>query len=148
VPANALRWRRIVHYPRSTHYSDVTVPPQWHQWLRHQREHPPSLAEQTADVARQDRLKILAAEADARWAAKPSLMDMPGKGDKGQAVPALDTGKTQPQEQAAEQAQREKGLRDGRQRKTEIKDDPWKKAASGPGEDWQPAPWTPTSSRR
>ncbi|KAI4594393.1 hypothetical protein KJ359_008417 [Pestalotiopsis sp. 9143b] len=144
-----LRWRRIVQYPRSAHLSDVTVPPQWHQWLRHQREEPPSLADQAADVARQSRIKALAAEADARWEAKPRLSDMPGAA-KGQPQPALDTGRTQPQEQAAEQKMQDKGLRDGAaaQGKTEVQDDPWKKAATGPGETWQPAAWTPTSTRK
>ena len=60
------RWRRIVKYPRSTHYSDVKVPPQWHQWLRYRRRDPPTLTEQVADVARRDRMRTLAAEADAR----------------------------------------------------------------------------------
>jgi NADH dehydrogenase [ubiquinone] 1 alpha subcomplex assembly factor 2 len=33
-------------------------------------------------------LKVLAAQADARWAAKPRLIDMPGR-EMGQVVPAL-----------------------------------------------------------
>ncbi|KAK9781609.1 hypothetical protein AB5N19_06037 [Seiridium cardinale] len=148
VPAHAVRWRRIVQYPRSTYLSDVAVSPQWHQWLRHQRESPPSLNEQAADLARQERLKTLAAEADARWEAKPSLMDMPGRGLTGQPVPALDTGKTQPQEQVAEERQGAKRLREETQSQTGVKDDPWKKAASGPSEDWQPTAWTPTSARK
>lgn len=154
VDPRKLRWRRIVQYPRSTHLSDVKVPPQWHQWLRHQREDPPSLTEQAADLARQDRIKTLAAEADARWAAKPRLTDMPAaaadlKSNKSQPAPALDTGKTQPQEQVAEQNLQDEGLRDtSAQDKTEVKDDPWKKAATGPGESWQPAAWTPTSTRK
>ncbi|RYP26005.1 hypothetical protein DL767_008211 [Monosporascus sp. MG133] len=112
-------FRRIVHYPRSTHYSEVTVPPAWHQWLRYQRASPPTLEEQFADAARQERIKVLAAQADARWAAKPSYLDAPGTQSRaraqqtqqegreqpgremGQAVPALDTGKTQPHERAA-----------------------------------------------
>ncbi|KAH8205735.1 hypothetical protein TruAng_000011 [Truncatella angustata] len=149
TPASALRWRRIVQYPRSTHLSDVAVPPQWHQWLRHQREHPPSLAEQSADVARQDRIRVLAAEADARWEAKPSLADMPGRGEKSQPAPALDTDRTQPHIQAAGERAQPEGHSDGGQSKTEVKDDPWKKAAGrGPSENWQPAAWTPTPSSR
>ncbi|KLO80071.1 uncharacterized protein LW93_7517 [Fusarium fujikuroi] len=71
------RWRRIVKYPRSTHYSSVKVSPQWHQWLRHTREDPPSIEEQHSDVLRQVRMQKLAAEADARWEAKPRVMDAP-----------------------------------------------------------------------
>ena len=63
----------------------------------------PTLDEQVADVARQERIKVLAAEADARWAAKGSYMDRPGH-EKGQAqavpAPALDTERTQPQAQS------------------------------------------------
>ncbi|KAI1272042.1 hypothetical protein F5Y07DRAFT_322856 [Xylaria sp. FL0933] len=70
-------YRRLVHYPRSTPYSEVKVPPAWHQWLRHQRVEAPTMAEQVAELQRQARIKLLAAEADARWAAKPSLLDMP-----------------------------------------------------------------------
>ncbi|KAK3322296.1 hypothetical protein B0H66DRAFT_553928 [Apodospora peruviana] len=71
------RWRRIVRYPSTTHYGDVKVPPAWHQWLRQLRQDPPSIAEQQEDVVRQERMKVLAAQADARWAAKPSLTDAP-----------------------------------------------------------------------
>lgn len=86
--AGSHRMRRIVKYPRSTHYSEINISPQWHQWLRHTRDNPPSIAEQSQDLVRQDRLKMLAAEADARWAAKPSFLDAPGK-QQGQPLPAM-----------------------------------------------------------
>lgn len=150
-------WRRIVKYPRSTQYSEVKVSPTWHQWLRYRRADPPTLTEQVADVARQERLRRLAAEADARWAAKPSLSDMPA-------------GATQPQEQVATREHEsssslEEGVRErvsglagpentttkppapARPQKQEQAD-PWKKAATGPGETWQPAAWAPSSSRK
>jgi NADH dehydrogenase [ubiquinone] 1 alpha subcomplex assembly factor 2 len=71
--------RRIVQYPASTHYSEIKISPQWHQWLRHTRKDPPTLTEQSQDLVRQRNLKRLAAEADARWAAKPSYLDTPGR---------------------------------------------------------------------
>jgi len=83
------RMRRIVQYPSSTHYSEIKISPQWHQWLRHTRSNPPSLTEQSQDVIRQQNLKVLAAEADARWAAKPSLLDSPGQA-RGQPLPAME----------------------------------------------------------
>ncbi|KAI0016295.1 hypothetical protein F4780DRAFT_783351 [Xylariomycetidae sp. FL0641] len=145
------RWRRIVEYARGTHYSDVKVPPQWHQWLRYQRERVPSLNEQAADVARQERLKVLAAEADARWEAKPSLLDHPGQA-KGQPVPPLNTEKTQPQEQRAvkegQEKEEETAAQKERQTPTTPKDDPWKRARGGPSEGWQPEAWTPTAARK
>lgn len=79
--------RRIVQYPPATHYSEIKISPQWHQWLRHTRNEPPSLAEQSQDLVRQRNLKVLAAEADARWAAKPSFLDAPGRS---QPLPALE----------------------------------------------------------
>lgn len=71
--------RRIVQYPPSTQYSEVTskITPAWHQWLRHIREAPPSLTEQAQDLTRQSQLKVLAAQADARWNAKESFLDSP-----------------------------------------------------------------------
>ena len=73
------RMRRIVQYPSSTHYSEIKISPQWHQWLRHTRPNPPSLTEQSQDIIRQQNLKVLAAEADARWATKPSFLNSPGQ---------------------------------------------------------------------
>jgi NADH dehydrogenase [ubiquinone] 1 alpha subcomplex assembly factor 2 len=71
------RMRRIVQYPPSVHYSEINISPQWHQWLRHTRRDPPSIAEQSQDLVRQQNLKVLAAEADKRWAAMPSFLDAP-----------------------------------------------------------------------
>lgn len=84
------RMRRIVQYSNNLHYSDVTskITPAWHQWLRHTRDEPPSLTEQSQDLVRQSNLKLLAAQADARWAAKPSYIDAPGK-SQGQPIPAV-----------------------------------------------------------
>ncbi|KAE9380486.1 hypothetical protein N431DRAFT_323820 [Stipitochalara longipes BDJ] len=79
LSSHTSRMRRIVQYPASTHYSDIKISPQWHQWLRHTRSNPPSLTEQSQDVIRRQNLKVLAAEADARWAAKPSFLDSPGQ---------------------------------------------------------------------
>lgn len=134
------RWRRIVHYPRSTHYSSVKVSPQWHQWLRYTRDDPPSFSEQQGDVVRQARMKQLAAEADARWDAKPRVMDAPG-GATGQPVPALDTGGVKAE--AKKQEQKTQG-----EEETDKKD-PWAKArAQGPGESWQPEAWSPTPAKK
>ncbi|KAI2602797.1 hypothetical protein GGR54DRAFT_644698 [Hypoxylon sp. NC1633] len=145
------RLRRIVKYPRSTHYSEVKVPPQWHQWLRYQRERPPTLSEQATDVARQERVKVLAADADARWDAKPSLLDAPGR-ERGQPVPPLNTGRTQPQERAAKESPAQNELEGEELKATQQKDDPWKPwkraRVSGPGETWQPEAWSPTPARK
>jgi NADH dehydrogenase [ubiquinone] 1 alpha subcomplex assembly factor 2 len=67
------------------------------QWLRHTRFEPPTVAEQHQDMMRQERMKQLAAQADVRWAEKPSALDAP---DKQQPVQMLqsrdpDSGVTQ-----------------------------------------------------
>ena len=46
------------------------------------------MQEQSDDVLRQQRLKVLAADADRRWAAKPSFMDAPA--GRAASMPVLD----------------------------------------------------------
>ncbi|KAI1633803.1 hypothetical protein F4809DRAFT_621873 [Biscogniauxia mediterranea] len=162
------RLRRIVQYPRDAHYSDVRVPPQWHQWLRYRRDDAPTLAEQAADAARQARVRALAAEADARWAAKPSLLDMPqsqpplgssrrsGKQEEGQeeeeeGVVREERGDVEVEAKAKEQGQarREGAAPPPPEKEKEKKKDPWKQyQRGGPSETWQPAAWTPSAAPR
>ncbi|KAK2605473.1 hypothetical protein N8I77_008307 [Diaporthe amygdali] len=157
------RWRRIVQYPRGTHYGEVKVPPQWHQWLRHTREAPPSIQEQHAEVRRQHQMKYLAAEADARWAAKPSLLEAdgagagaPGQPGAGQPVPALESlgaragGEGAP---GGEETRRDAVASGEEQQNAAARDaerkDPWKQSRrGGPSEDWQPQAWSPPASKR
>ncbi|RFU79927.1 hypothetical protein TARUN_2271 [Trichoderma arundinaceum] len=135
------RWRRIVSYPRSTHYSQVKVSPQWHQWLRHTRREPPSLEEQRTEVVRQERMKYLAAEADARWEAKPRVMEAPREQqDPAKKLPLAEE-RPQGDEARASSPQEAKKQADAK--------DPWAKArAQGPGEKWQPTAWNPTPAKR
>lgn len=138
------RWRRIVHYPRSAHYSSVKVSPLWHQWLRYTRQDPPSLDEQQREVVRQQRIKSLAEAADARWEAKPRVMDAPAA-PTGQPLPSLDTGGVR--EEVAQGDRHAATQREGQAVKEEQ--DPWAKAkAQAPGEKWQPTAWSPTPSRK
>ncbi|KAH7252089.1 hypothetical protein BKA59DRAFT_473683 [Fusarium tricinctum] len=139
------RWRRIVKYPRSAHYSSVKVSPQWHQWLRHTREDPPSVDEQRGDIMRRVRMQQLAAEADARWEAKPRMMDAP------QAAPAplLSSVKASPLQHDAGKGEQTDTTAMKVKDKVEKQDDPWAKAkANGPGETWQPAAWSPTATKK
>lgn len=140
------RWRRIVNYPRSTHLSEVKVSPLWHQWLRYTRQDPPSVSEQQGDVVRQARMKTLAAQADARWEAKPKMMDAPG-GPAGQSAPMLESRGAQ-QEVTASGAETTT-LKTPTEDKAAKSHDPWARAkAQGPSENWQPAAWSPTSTRK
>lgn len=157
------RWRRIVQYPRATHLSAVKVGPLWHQWLRYTRRDPPSLDEQRGDVVRQARLKQLAAEADARWAAKPRVMEDPLPGGHEPALPEAQQ-PTTTTAQAAALSQEPTTLRaeSKRRRKSTPRDDevveveeeqeadpkdPWKQARRGPSEDWQPQAWSPNTKK-
>lgn len=128
--------------------------PAWHQWLRYQREFPPSMQEQVAELQRQARIKVLAAEADARWEAKPSLLDMPT------TTTASGDGQVRDQElgrdrEALEKPQEAQGEGEGRPPEQTTSQtgtrspDPWKRAERGaPGETWQPEAWTPTPARK
>ncbi|KAF4339244.1 hypothetical protein FBEOM_6836 [Fusarium beomiforme] len=140
------RWRRIVKYPRSTHYSSVKVSPQWHQWLRHTREEPPSIEEQHSDVMRRIRMQKLAAEADARWEAKPRVMEAP------QAAPAplLSPATASPlQQDVRKDEQKDPDAKNSEESETETRDGPWVKArARTPGETWQPTSWSPTAAKK
>ncbi|GAB0132638.1 hypothetical protein EsDP_00001067 [Epichloe bromicola] len=144
------RFRRIVNYPRSTHYSQVQVSPLWHQWLRHMRAEPPSLEEQSGDVVRQQRMKHLAAEANARWAAKPRVME------DAATTSALGEGPLPPTnveatmldfEPDARARDAEKQQQRQRKKSAEV-NDAWTKAkAQGPGENWQPTAWNPSAKQ-
>ncbi|KAJ6780527.1 hypothetical protein PWT90_03163 [Aphanocladium album] len=148
------RWRRIVKYPRSTHLSAVKVSPLWHQWLRYTRSDPPSLDEQRGDVVRQAQLKQLAAEADARWAAKPRVMEDPLPGQE--ALPQVQAGPAARDEATtlrAESKRRKNTQGDETVRDTTAAEavdpkDPWKQARTrGPSEDWQPQAWSPNAKK-
>ncbi|KAH8909861.1 hypothetical protein BR93DRAFT_924868 [Coniochaeta sp. PMI_546] len=168
------RVRRMVKTPRNTHYGEVVVSPAWHQWLRHTRHEPPSVDEQTAELLRQERIKYLAAQADARWAARPSVLDGP---ELGQAVPALRTPRRndaakpagtlaedvresmssgrRPDEEprssrketrGVSQEEEEEKVRTG---KPPVADNPWKQATTGaPGQNWQPKGWNPSAAEK
>lgn len=122
----------------------MKVTPQWHQWLRYTRDDPPTLEEQQGDVVRQARMKTLAAEADARWEAKPRYMDAP---DGATAAPRI-----APEEQQSAPSQPEVASSTERAKKPneskEQTSDPWTQHKSkGPGEAWQPTAWDPSSTK-
>ncbi|KAK1971887.1 hypothetical protein LY78DRAFT_651353 [Colletotrichum sublineola] len=157
------RFRRIVKYPRSVYLSDVKVSPLWHQWLRHTRQEPPTLEEQTREAFRQERMKVLAAQADAKWEAKPRLTDAPGQ-QTGQRLPSFNTAQTQPIAPELEATnmntkatapvtpspQSDKPAETAspaNQTKNKYGKDPWVKA-QGPSESWQPEAWVPPVGKK
>ncbi|EAW10749.1 uncharacterized protein ACLA_052210 [Aspergillus clavatus NRRL 1] len=153
---NASRYRRIVKYNSKTHYADVKITPQWHQWLRHLRAKPPSIEEQQQDIIRQIQIKRLAQLADERWASKPSYLDKP---QTQQPAPATNTSDAtiNPPKETAHQKQNQtthnavSGTGAVEQKRDGVppaKEDPWAKARSANSEGWQPESWTPSSSSR
>ncbi|KAK2594109.1 hypothetical protein QQS21_008164 [Conoideocrella luteorostrata] len=158
LTSNETRWRRIVSYPRSAHYSSVRVSPLWHQWLRHTRVEPPSLDEQRGDIARQERMKYLAQEADARWEAKPKVMEdavarsapaLTGEAththDQDRRSQTPHAGQTEKMSSEKQRGGQKQKQNQQQQQKAEA-DDPWDKAnGRGPSENWQPTTWNPTA---
>lgn len=167
-PMNLGRPRRIVHYPRSTHYGEVALSPAWLQWLRKTRPDPPSVAEQQLEIHRQSNLKQLAAQADQRWQQQESYLDKPE--ETGQPEPLLaprdkggyvgsasrpNSSSTSAASSSSRQAageidrktqplQQEKNERESKvDQATKQRENPWAKHAHGPSEGWQPKTWSP-----
>ncbi|KAF9891971.1 hypothetical protein FE257_002935 [Aspergillus nanangensis] len=149
---NANRFRRIVKFDPKTHYSDVQVSPQWHQWLRRVRDNAPSIEEQKADIVRQMQMKQLARLADERWASKPSYLDNP-------KTPKPRTPATGTSDATLSSPQRnEEGIPDASTTTSDqpadnaapaAKDkDPWATARGGPSENWEPETWAPKPTQR
>ncbi|KAL8725988.1 MAG: hypothetical protein Q9181_006216 [Wetmoreana brouardii] len=155
--------RRILSPSTRIPYSDVHIPPQWHQWLRQTRPSAPSVQELQRDVQRQEELKQLAAAADARWASKPSVLDAPrrrnqevgvGDGEGGKGVLGR-RGESAEGSREGEGERLREGLKgeDVRDNWGEGKkgrgENPWIKALpKRPGEDYQPESWQPPASTR
>lgn len=138
------------------------------QWLRHTRFEPPTIAEQQAEVSRQERMKMLAAQADARWASKPSVLDAPDKQQPAQMLQSRDPNTGIRQANAEPEIRRDEPaplveddhiqdaaqtnaptLKTRKPMRTEPKESPWKQASKGnPGDEWQPASWAPTPAKR
>ncbi|KAF2458544.1 hypothetical protein BDY21DRAFT_410597 [Lineolata rhizophorae] len=165
--ATSRRARRIVRAARRTPLSDLDLPPQWTQWLRHARPDPPALADLARDVARQARLRELAAAADARWAARAPALGWSevveggeggrrgrgsggggGGGGEGGAAREVEVGAGERMGLGDEVERMREGERErGSERQSQGKDDPWAEANQSGGE-WQPQSWTPAPARR
>ncbi|CAG8325817.1 unnamed protein product [Penicillium nalgiovense] len=145
---NAARFRRIVRYDPKTHFSDVQVTPQWHQWLRHVRQHPPSIQEQQQDLIRQAQIKQLARLADERWASKASYLDKPKTQQQPPATQIDEATLSQPANAAPAQKAPAPATTPETAPKTQQEENPWAKAKNtNPGEEWQPEAWSPSSKR-
>ncbi|BCS20691.1 uncharacterized protein APUU_21123A [Aspergillus puulaauensis] len=143
---NAGRFRRILKPRPRTHYGDVEVSPQWHQWLRYVRSEPPSIKEQQDDVLRRQRIMLLAEMQNKRWEAEQSQLDAPATQ---QPRPATRT--SEPTLNTSDATGKESGPRaDGQtpNKTPTAKEDPFFKLKDAPGEKWQPDSWTPNPAKR
>jgi len=122
--------------------------------------------EQQYDVLRQERMKTLAEEADARWASQPSFLDSPDKQQPAPAIGVKDPGgyvdQTEPDsvegvrsavgdpgevQKSSEGRPTDEGRFKGRAK--DRHENPFNKAQAGsPGEGWQPQSWTPGPAGR
>ncbi|KAI9372907.1 hypothetical protein BJX61DRAFT_414444 [Aspergillus egyptiacus] len=151
---NSARFRRIVKPKPRTHYADVEVSPQWHQWLRYVRPEPPSIQEQQADVQRRERILMLAEMQRKRWETEQARLDTPGATQ--QPGPATRT--SDPTYSSAAEAEGGSRARDagatplakagGRAGASATKGDPFSRRKDVPGEEFQPEAWTPTPAKR
>ncbi|KAH8816291.1 hypothetical protein F5884DRAFT_775662 [Xylogone sp. PMI_703] len=151
------RMRRIAQFPSSVPYSDISISPQWHQWLRYTRQSPPSLNEQSNDITRLETLKVLAAEADRRWAAKPRLLDHPEQAAERKLPPSNSATNLKGQEHAISPSDTlNKSTQNGSGRPRENSDgdvdktplrgtkapsDVLKKRRDSSRDEWQPSSW-------
>lgn len=144
------RPRRILQNNPRIPYSDVQIPIQWHQWLRYTRPSAPSIPELQSDAARQAQLKQLARAADERWAAKPSVLDKPRRGNlelgvgdgeiRGTVGVKGETGEGR----GVSKMEREEEIRRKEREDVEKeKQKPWAVRKGRAGEDWKPESWTP-----
>lgn len=149
---------------------------QWHQWLRHTRHEAPSIQEQQFDIARRERMKELAAEADERWRSQESFLDAPRTQQPEPAIGTKDPGgyvpMTEPEDkQGVSSAVEEEGKvgramvgekvdkgrfrgkaseRPGKGKGKKEGEAPWASQLpkGAPGESWQPGTWTPGAAPR
>ncbi|KAL6232736.1 hypothetical protein BDW75DRAFT_13340 [Aspergillus navahoensis] len=143
---NAGRFRRILKPPSRTHYGDVEVSPQWHQWLRYVRAEPPSIQEQQEDLLRQQRIQLLADMHKKKWEAEQARLDTPTGQTPGPATqtsdPTLKAGSNAPGSGP------KRRRNDPAQDETSAKEDPFFRPKDAPGEKWEPESWTPKPSKR
>lgn len=140
----------------------LTSVAQWIQWLRHTRTDPPTIQEQRLDQTRQLQLKQLAAEADRRWAEKPSFLDPPSKQqpslDHQTNDPAGYVGQTEPERRqgvsnlSAAPDELQEGAQGQDIKKSrfrgDTKDNRRRSSAFSTTQDAQPDAWAPQTSRR
>ncbi|KAL2821963.1 hypothetical protein BJX63DRAFT_176517 [Aspergillus granulosus] len=145
---NSGRFRRIVKPRARTHYSDLELSPQWHQWLRYVRSEPPSTKEQQDDIQRRQRILLLAEMHRQKWEAERSQLDAPATQQSGPATRTSDPTITAAAPGKVPGADAPRTKEPGRTRASTAKEDPSFRPKDAPGEKWQPESWTPTSSKR
>lgn len=156
--------RTVVFRDKSLDWVDYAsaVSPAWHQWLRALRIHAPTIDEQLADNTRREVLKRNAALADARWAAKPSLLNAgphppPNSVPESNTKPSNDSRLQQRQgvgcsEVGADlsggraEAPRLAGQDAGHRAHGSRDHDPWATAEQGRGKSFKPGEWDPNAS--
>lgn len=156
---NASRPRRTVAFrDKSLDWVDYAsaVSPAWHQWLRALRIPAPTIDEQLADNARLEVLKRNATLADARWAARPSLLNA-GPVLESHTTSSNDSGRQRRQDAGHGEVGADLGGwragvprlagQDAGRRAHAIRDhDPWTAAEQGRAKGFKPGEWDPNAN--
>jgi NADH dehydrogenase [ubiquinone] 1 alpha subcomplex assembly factor 2 len=142
-------FRRILQpLDKKLHHSDVQLSPQWLQWLRYTRLEPPSIEELQQDVLRQERMKVLAKEADARWESKESFLVQPESMENrliGQLKAANAEATGTPPDTVVFSAKNINDDKTSQEKHIEEKESPWKAAEKAIDE---PEAWSPKVAKR
>jgi NADH dehydrogenase [ubiquinone] 1 alpha subcomplex assembly factor 2 len=152
----------ISRYVRYPNYGDVQISPQWLQWLRHTRQHPPTLDEQQLDLMRQQNMKVLAARADERWRNAPSMLDRPETAQpEGTLRVEVGEGPTSNRDYPVERGVKRMDLNvedveDAKEKidvqyktpvKSREKENFGGSRHGNPGDEWQPEAWSPRKAK-
>lgn len=94
-------------------------------------------------MTRQRELKYLVRAADERWAAKPSVLDKPRRGNM-----ELGVGDGEVEGTVGIRGEgAKKGVAEELVQKEKRTENPWKVKQGNPGEGWQPEAWAPRPSK-
>ena len=86
-PLTPHKLRRTVKYLKDGHYTDNNVTPQWMSWMRHTREHPPTIEELMQEAHRIQSTRQNALLINQKWEEERARLKLEGpkNGTKGEA---------------------------------------------------------------
>lgn len=110
-----------------------TVPPPWLQWLRRTRNTPPTLQELMEEQFRQQNIKALANEANAKWESQKLLLEQQQK-----AKLQAELDKVKQRSETSQSKPVKEDEQEASQKDQTAKDDPWAQANEAQQKDYNP----------